>query len=207
MSEKDRNTRDLCRRQSPPSLVSSTNPATWCKWRLGITGREISVWRIWVLVWGGGVKHIYFCASFFPERVWVFVIFPLSIAAEKKKSPPTLSITVFLLLASEIRWELLFIALVCLAGIRHVSVTLSEYQTSFTTDLVCEKVFTNEHVTIYFLNSASFLSFWSAKWGKNAWRIRLSHDILNATEAKRNIRWPTQLISVNWRQNRLRFYQ
>lgn len=84
MSEKDRNTRDLCRRQSPPSLVSSPNPATWCKWRLGITGREISVWRIWVLVWGG-VKHIYFCASFFPERVWVFVIFPLSIAAEKKK--------------------------------------------------------------------------------------------------------------------------
>lgn len=160
---------------------------------------------------GGGGEAYLLLRIFLPWTCLSFRYFPVVDSGWKKKSPPTLSITVFLLLASEIRWELLFIALVCLsgwlAGIRHVSVTLSEYQTSFTTDLVCEKVFTNEHVTIYFLNSASFLSFWSAKWGKNAWRIRLSHDILNATEAKRNIRWPTQLISVNWRQNRLRFYQ
>lgn len=117
-SEKGRNTRDLCRRQSPLSLVFSTNPATWCKWRLGITGRKISVWRD--LSTGLGVKHIYFCASFFPERIWVFVILPLSIAAEKKEVLPLYLLLCLhlLLLASEIRWELLFIVLVWLAGVR-----------------------------------------------------------------------------------------
>lgn len=85
MSEKDRNTRDLCRRQSPPSLVSSTNPATWCKWRLGITGREISVWRIWVLVWGGGGEAYLLLRIFLPWTCLSFRYFPVVDSGWKKK--------------------------------------------------------------------------------------------------------------------------